>query len=235
MLLNKIISLLANLYKPSLGISNVKNLLRKRLTNSWFLIAYFNKSQRDSIRLNGDPVRYGHFLLALEQIEKEKIEGSFAECGVFQGSLSKFIHENAPTREYFLFDTFEGFDERDLATFDNNDKRFQDTSEAAVLNRIGNTDNIVVRKGFFPETTVGMKETRFALAILDFDKYKPTLAALEYFYERMSTGGFIFVHDYSSPESDWACSKALNKFLEDKQEYAILMPDSWGSAVIRKV
>lgn len=173
--------------------------------------------------------------MALEQIEKEEIVGSFAECGVFQGTLSQFIHENAPTKEYFLFDTFEGFDERDLSTFDNNDQRFQDTSEAAVLKRIGNTDNIIVRKGFFPDTTIGMKETKFALAILDFDKYKPTLAAIEYFYSRMSVGGFIFVHDYSNPESDWACSKALDKFLEDKPEHAILIPDCWGSAVIRKV
>jgi len=181
----------------------------------------------------GDPIRYGTLLLAFEQISKDGITGSLAECGVYKGSLSKFIHKMLPDRRLFLFDTFEGFDRRDSESHD--DERFRDTSEQSVLRHIGNTDNVIIRKGYFPETAVGLERERFAFVMIDFDKYEPTLAALKIFYPLINRGGFVFVHDYSSPESDWACSRALNEFLSDKLEKPVLIPDAWGTAVFRKV
>ena len=37
---------------------------------------------------------------------------------------------------------------------------------------------------------------KFAFVSLDTDLYKPTLAGLEFFWPRMSKGGFIFIHDF---------------------------------------
>lgn len=179
-----------------------------------------------------DPVRYGTFMLAIEQLDKGGIAGEIAECGVWRGHLSKFLREQMPQRKLYLFDTFEGFDTRDSLT--TGDLRFRDTSVEGVLDYIGDSRNVVVRKGFFPETAVGLEHERFALVVLDFDKYEPTLAGLEFFYEKMNSGGFIFVHDYSNPESDWACSRALNEFLADKPKKPMLIPDAWGSAFFRK-
>ncbi|MEP7110010.1 MAG: TylF/MycF/NovP-related O-methyltransferase [Ferruginibacter sp.] len=219
------------------GVNAFKYRLQKyrknRCASDWFLKPYFSDQQRESILL--DPVRYGCFLLSIEQLNKENIPGAFAECGVYKGNLSKFLHATAPDRKLYLFDTFEGFDDRDLEAKEHEDNRFRDTSLESVLNHIGNRDNIIVRKGFFPETTVGMPDERFSLVILDFDKYNPTVAALEYFYPLVNSGGFMCIHDYSNPESDWACSKALNQFLTGKPEKAILLPDTWGSAIIRKI
>jgi O-methyltransferase len=181
-----------------------------------------------------DPVRYGTLILALGQITDADVPGDLAECGVYQGYLSKFLHEEMPNRKLHLFDTFAGFDNRGLDGA-SSDIRFRDTSEAQVLTRIGDVKNIAVHKGYFPETAVGLEDERFAFTMIDFDKYEPTLAALDFFYQRTSPGGFIFVHDYNNPESDWACSKALNEFLADKPENAILIPDAWGTALFRKV
>jgi O-methyltransferase len=75
----------------------------------------------------------------------------------------------------------------------------------------------------------------FAFVSLDFDKYEPTLAGLEFFYPRVAPGGFVFVHDYTSQESSWACYRALNGFLADKPEHPVLIPDTWGTAFFRKV
>jgi len=203
------------------------------LVTEWFLPIYFSQQQRDNIIARNDPVRYGSILLAMEQIRKENIFGSFAECGVYKGTLSKFIHDTCPERIFYLFDTFKGFDKRDLESGE--DDRFSDTDVTSVQRYIGGNNNIIIRKGFFPETTAGITGERFSLVILDFDKYNPTLAGLNFFYPLMNIGGFIFVHDYSSPESNWACSRALNEFLTGKPEKPILIPDSWGSAIIRKV
>jgi len=205
----------------------------RRIASDWFMTPYLTQRQRQMLIGTGDPIRYGTLLLAFEQISKDGITGSLAECGVYKGSLSKFIHKMLPDRRLFLFDTFEGFDRRDSESHD--DERFRDTSEQSVLRHIGNTDNVIIRKGYFPETAVGLERERFAFVMIDFDKYEPTLAALKIFYPLINRGGFVFVHDYSSPESDWACSRALNEFLSDKLEKPVLIPDAWGTAVFRKV
>ncbi|MDD4274328.1 MAG: macrocin O-methyltransferase [Desulfobacter postgatei] len=217
------------------GISRrgIKNILCRSLYSKWFLIPYWSPLQRRASINTDDPVRYGTVDLAIEQIINDKVPGSLAECGVFEGSMSKFIHERIPDKAFFLFDTFQGFDERDSEGL--SDTRFRNTSEQKVLNNIGNTQNIIIRKGFFPETSKGLEDEDFAFVMIDFDKYKPTLAALEFFYQRTNSGGFIFVHDYNSPESNWACSRALNEFLSDKTEKPILIPDSWGTALFRKI
>ncbi len=181
----------------------------------------------------GDPIRYGTVFLALEEISRSPIPGSFAECGVYKGAMSKFLHGMLPDRQLFLFDTFRGFDSRDSDT--HSDARFRDTSVERVLRYIGDKSNIQIRKGYFPESAAGLEAERFSLVMIDFDKYEPTLAALQFFYPRVSPGGFIFVHDYSSPESDWACSRALNAFLSGKPEKPVLVPDAWGSALFRKL
>ena len=114
------------------------------------------------------------------------------------------------------------------------DSRFKDTSVEDVLSVIGDAANIDVRKGYFPETVQGLGDSKFAFVMIDFDKYEPTVAALEFFYPRMSLGGFIFVHDYNNPESNWAYSRALNEFLADRPEWPIAVPDAWGSVLLRK-
>ena len=215
-------------------IYHILSLNKEFLASHWFVIPHFNKAQRKNILSKSDPVRYGSILLAIEQIKKENISGNIAECGVWKGALSKFIHTQLPDKNYFLFDTFEGFDIRDLG--EEKDTRFNNTNINIVLNYIGgNKEKLIIKQGFFPETTKGMKEESFSLIILDFDKYDPTAAGLEYFYPLVVRGGFIFIHDYSSNESNFACSRAVDEFLKDKIEKPILIPDAWGSAIIRKL
>jgi len=199
----------------------------------WIMAPLHDQHIRHMIIGSTDPARYGTLYLSFQQILKDRIEGSLAECGVYKGHLSKFIHTILPNHKLYLFDTFEGFDERDKDS--PNDSRFKDTSEEGVREHIGDLTNIIFRKGYFPQTATGLENEQFAFVMLDFDKYEPTMAGLELFYPKISKGGFLFVHDYSNPESNWACSRALDKFLSDKPEKPILLADSWGSAVIRKI
>lgn len=213
--------------------ANLRWMKIRHIASDWFLKLYITRDKRKMLAATGDPVRFGTFFLSCEEISRAGIEGSLAECGVYKGSLSKFIHEMFPDRKLFLFDTFAGFNLRDSDTKD--DHRFADTSEQSVLNYIGDIRNIIIRKGYFPETAGGLERERFALVVIDFDKYEPTLAALNVFYPLVNPGGFIFIHDYCSPESNWACSRAVNEFLRGKPEKPILIPDAWGTALFRKI
>ena len=42
------------------------------------------------------------------------------------------------------------------------------------------------------------------------------------------------MHDYNNSESDWACKRAFDAFLEGRRERIVELGDVWGSALIRK-
>jgi O-methyltransferase len=180
-------------------------------------------------------VRFASVGLALQRIREESIPGFLAEVGVFQGEMSKFIHTVLPDRPLYLFDTFEGFPERHLEPDQRSETRFRGTSVEQVLETIGTTDNIVVRKGIVPDTLAGLEQERFAFVLLDLDLYQPTLESLDFFYPRLSRGAYLMVHDYNSPESNWACKRALDAFLRGRAETVIDVPDVAGTAMFRKV
>jgi O-methyltransferase len=133
----------------------------------------------------------------------------------------------------YLFDTFIGFPKRDLEAPE--DTRFNDTSLEHVRLRVGDDANVIFKPGYFPETVSGVEKCRFCFVMLDADLYKPTKAGLEFFYPRMSKGGYIFLHDYTSYESNQAVSRAAAEYLADKPEKVIEIPDTWGTALFRKL
>ena len=180
-----------------------------------------------------DDVRYAALALAIQRLETDAVPGSFAEVGVYRGVTSAFIHRQAPERSFYLFDTFEGFPKQSLEG--GADSRFRDTSEKGVAALLGDTRNIVFRKGFFPATAAGLEAEQFALVMLDVDLFQPALDVLGFFYPRMVRGGFFFMHDYNSPEANHAISRAAHGFMRDKAELLIELPDFHGSAMFRKV
>jgi O-methyltransferase len=191
------------------------------------------KQTRELIKGRGDPIRDMTVALALETIDREEIEGDMAELGVYRGEMAILYHRILPNKELYLFDTFTGFPTKDLEVFE--DDRFSDTSIEYVKSRIGNGKNVIFKPGYFPETVSGMEECRFCFVMLDADLYKPTRAGLEFFYPRMSRGGYIFLHDYTSNESNQGVSRAAAEFLADKPEKVIEIPDTWGTALFRKL
>lgn len=193
----------------------------------------YDRAVHKAVISSKDPIRYAMIALAIDTIKKDRIDGSFAEVGVYKGETSRIIHALDPGRSFYLFDTFEGFPSSDLEV--GSDSRFQDTSVEIVKDVIGDMNNIILRKGYFPETAKGLEDETFSFVMLDLDLYKPTLAGLEFFYPRVRTGGYIFAHDYNSPESNHAVSRAVDEFLKDKPEKAIGVPDKWGSVMFRKV
>lgn len=128
-----------------------------------------------------------------------------AEGGVFQGEFAKEINRCFPDMTLHLFDTFEGFDPRDIEveTAHNFSKEkahhFHITSEELVREKLPHPERVVFHKGYFPETAQDLPEGRFLFVNLDFDLYQPTLEGLRLFYPRMVPQGVILVDDYFLP------------------------------------
>lgn len=136
--------------------------------------------------------------------QRAGIRGAVAECGVYRGWFASIINECYPNEKLWLFDTFSGFDKRDVEIDTKQAKeaieeglfdRFNVTSEDIVRMRCMHRDNLIFRKGYVPETFSDI-DSRFCFVNLDMDLYAPQLAALRFFSEKMVKGGVILVHDY---------------------------------------
>lgn len=187
----------------------------------------------------GDLGRFYALLLNLQQLDRENIPGDFAEVGVYKGnSAAVLAHVAAPRgRTVFLFDTFGGFDPRDLVGIDGaTDHRqgFSDTSMPGVRRLVGHDDHCRYVQGYFPASITADAASRtYAFVHVDCDLYKPTQAALEFFYPRLSPGGILCLHDYSS--GLWAgVTQAVDEFSRATGEPIVLLQDKSGTALIRK-
>lgn len=184
-------------------------------------------------RFYRDKVRFYNFWFQVEYLKKHKVVGAFAEVGVYRGETARMIHAMDPSRTFHLFDTFEGFDERDLKNEKTNEHTtidFSNTSEEGAKLLIEGGDKIIVHRGYFPETTKNLEEQNYALVHLDADLYQPTLAALKYFYPRLSAGAVIIIHDYNHT---WeGVGRALAEFMPGIPETLVELADCEGSAVI---
>ena len=154
-------------------------------------------------------------------VYQKKIQGCIAEAGVFQGEFARIMNDAFPDRRLYLFDTFEGFDERDIVYerknhFSGSVKgHLSLTSVDMVLSKMKYRDNCVIKKGYFPDTAEGIDET-FTFVNLDMDLYKPTLEGLCFFWPRMAKGGIIVVHDYFSNGYE-GVNTAVDEFIEKKE------------------
>ena len=184
-----------------------------------------------------DKVRLYNLWFQVEQLKKNRIGGAFAELGVHRGETAKAIHLMDPDRTFYLFDTFEGFTEEDLAHENQSGHRFSkemfdDTSVEKVQKYINGNDNLCFKPGYFPKTTKGLDSEIFALAHIDADLYAPTIEALNFFYQRLNKGGVIILHDYNH---NWeGIPKAINEFIGSIPESLVELPDWQGSAMIIK-
>lgn len=132
------------------------------------------------------------------------IPGSIAELGCFQGDLSWQLNALMPDRKLYLFDTFQGYDPRDLQKeeeiggFKPEPYDFKDVKKDLVMARMPEKEQVVIKEGWFPETAFDLEDETYALAVIDAGLYLPTYSGIEYFFPRMSRGGVILVANYES-------------------------------------
>ena len=177
--------------------------------------------------------------LLSEQIRQEDIPGDTAELGVFRGDFAAMIQAAFPGRTIHLFDTFEGFSESDVAVERQKGFSgakpgdFSDTGMELVRQKLCDPEKAVFHCGHFPETFRGCENAEFAFVSVDADLYQPTAAALPLFWERLSSGGVLLIHDVNSAQFAGA-GQAVREFCRERKLLFMPVCDLHGSAVLRK-
>ena len=163
------------------------------------------------------------------------IKGNIWECGVYKGGtaamMAAIIKENCPSKHLYLFDTFEGMPKTDAVKDIHKEGDFSDTSLEAVTQYIGSSKVCVFRKGFIPETFIGLESEKIAFAHIDVDIYQSIIDCLNFIWPKLSLGGFIVFDDYGFPSCPGA-RVAVDEFFQ--RETCIPLCLSTGQAIIFK-
>ncbi len=195
-------------------------------------------------QIGEDYVRISTIELLAARIKNLNVEGSVAEAGVYKGDTAKYINELFPDRRFFMFDTFDSFNQEVMskekgAVSDSFVEAFKDTSVEYVMSKMKYPDQCVVRKGVFPDTAEGLEDEKWAFVSLDMDLYESTYAGLKYFYKHLQNNGYIIVHDClhhqeNNGTNSMPAGRALDRFCDEEGINYIPVTDIYGSAIITK-
>jgi O-methyltransferase len=159
-------------------------------------------------------------------------EGDFAECGVYRGStiipLGLYLAQNNSRKKVFGFDSFAGFG--DCEHIDPTEDVYirtygscTDTSYEMVQAKIAHlnlSEQVILIKGFFNASLSAVKDRKFCFVHLDCDLYESYKVCLNFFYDRMVSGGVILLDEYNDLPCP-GCNRAVDEFLVDKPERPI--------------
>lgn len=186
---------------------------------------------------NGDQ-RVASLAAVAREIYRKGIVGSVAEAGVYRGDFSRFINILFPDRKLFLFDSFEGFDRENVVNnYDNSLQtdsfinRLTDTSIDIVMEKMVFPQNVVIKKGYIPMTFKNIEE-KFCFVNLDMDLYKPTYEALQFFWDNLNAGGYIFVHDFYIWDG---IEPAVKQFCREKKIGYMCLTDRCSIAIAKPI
>ena len=173
---------------------------------------------------------------AVGYLERRRVQGAFVECGVWRGGsvlamVLTLQDMQAPVRDLYLYDTFEGMTRptpadtsrfqppalesweeaggRPYDEFFNPDSFDEDSVRRTVLSSGYPEERVHLVRGPVEETLPAAAPERIALLRLDTDWYESTRHELEHLYPRLVEGGVLILDDYGHWEG---ARKAVDEY-----------------------
>lgn len=164
------------------------------------------------------------------------LEGDFVECGVDRGVLSRAIVHYVDfidlKKKFYLFDTFEGIplenvSEEEKSTTEIKKRQYANTYDI-VKERFRNFSNVILVKGKVPETLNQVNFDKISYLSLDMNNANPEIAAAEFFWDKLISGGVIVLDDYAYGEKYMVQRREFDKFAVRKGIQVLTLPTGQG-------
>jgi O-methyltransferase len=180
---------------------------------------------------------------AVRYCERRRLEGAFAECGVWRGGsvlamILTLQDAGARPRDLFLFDTFEGMtapSDSDVSPVDppaletwrearlGGKRAWSELFDPAVFNE-ESVRKLLFETGYpqphmhfirgpVEETLPSAAPEQIALLRLDTDWYESTRHELEHLYPRLVPGGVLIIDDYGHWQG---CRRAVDEYFAER-------------------
>lgn len=166
------------------------------------------------------------------------LDGDFVDCGVHTGifarAIMNYIRFEKIDKKYYLLDTFTGLDEKYCSSEelkrnfqmgynnDNHDLLFKQVKETF------KNFNVKIIKGSVPETLIEVDSNKICYLCIDMNCVEPELAALEFFWDKMVSGGIIILDDYGYANVTADQKNAHDLFARSKSVEILTLPTCQG-------
>lgn len=185
-------------------------------------------------RAMADRLRRANLLRLIDRLERERVPGGLAECGVARGGVGALLGARAQTspirREVWLFDSFMGLPEptsedgAPAIRFAHNrgDGRLEPIGECVgTLEDVRSflfrdcelpEDRIHLVPGWFQDTLPAFGDHPLALLHVDGDWYESVRVCLRALWPHVVPGGYVVIDDYGHWEgARWATREFLTE------------------------
>ena len=174
-------------------------------------------------------------------VTASKVVGDYVECGVNRGFMSSAIMEylgwNSMGRQFYLLDTFDGLDYKYVSD-DDFKTGAREMNEAnltsyyvkdveSVKNNFAQWQNVHIIKGSVPETLEQVKAEKIAYLHIDMNCSPPEVAAIKFFWEKISPGAVILLDDYAYNGCE-SQKRAMDTFAHEKKLLVASLPTGQG-------
>jgi O-methyltransferase len=147
--------------------------------------------------------------------------------------LCEFLDFNRTGKSFYLFDTFSGLpleqitpEERQLGRIEENAEHYGECYEIAKRNFAPFTSAKLVR-GKVPDTLASAGVSKVCYLSIDMNIVEPEIAALEYFWDKLSPGAPVILDDYGwsvyAPQKE-----AMDRFAAEKNVSILNLPTGQG-------
>ncbi|MDR1266854.1 MAG: TylF/MycF family methyltransferase [Holosporales bacterium] len=101
------------------------------------------------------------------------------------------------------------------------------------------SENVVFRKGYFPDTATQEEGEKFAFVSVDIGLHEADYNGVQFFYPRLQQGGYLFVHCYNLVEPSGEVVEATKNVIRQLESTLgpfkkFPLPDYCGTLVITK-
>ena len=161
-------------------------------------------------------------------------DGDFVECGVNKGGLARtvmhYVDFGSLDKTFWLYDTFNGIPEESLS----------DKEQALGIKAGGYREcyfeteqtfayfgNVFLIAGVVPESFRGGFPEQVSCLSIDMNCVKPEIAAAEFFWPKMVSGGIIVLDDYGWKKHIHQ-KIAFDKFAKERNVQVLALPTGQG-------
>jgi O-methyltransferase len=165
------------------------------------------------------------------------LHGDLVECGVHTGGLSlaicKYIDFNSTGKAFYLFDTFTGIPAEQMSEeempfrLDENQAYYRDDSYETAVKNFEPYPGVRLIRGRVPDTLPEVEIGAVSYLSLDMNIAAPEVAALEFFWPKLTVGAIVLLDDYG-----WTHYRpqkvALDKFAAKQDVEIATLPTGQG-------
>lgn len=255
--INKVVNFLLSFFKLQLIIKDRYHLLRKSdltyasdwlytyhnadfLNDPIFNEAYELGANTDNGLLINTDIKWRVHVLCWAAKQASLLDGDFVDCGVSTGifarSIIHYTDFNSLGKTYFLLDTFNGMDPKysseeelkmsKVLNYDSpNHNRYEEVKKTFA------PFNTKIIKGSVPETLPLVNSDKIALLNIDMNAAIPEYEALNYFWDKIVSGGVIILDDFGYLKSHINQKKIHMKFAKEKGVEILHLPTCQGMII----